>query len=186
MGCFAGRSKAEKARAVPARAGNGVCDHRKTGIRSVAPEESLGRDSDGVPLALVFAHENGASLETAVQIIVLFAASQSIQQLRSDPVKTTESFLLDSVGEHSADQVFRERFWWSGPEHHGPALTQRVDAEGPYTVDLGLNRSSVDHPLIHGVRPLEAQLLECWRLALVLWQQAPGKCARRRSFPIPG
>jgi hypothetical protein len=36
------------------------------------------------------------------------------------------------------------------PQHGPPTRSERVDAEGPDLVDLGLDRSGVYGPLVHG------------------------------------
>ena len=80
----------------------------------------------------------------------LIAAGQTVEELCRFPVEATESLLLDPVGDHPAHNVLGQPLGRDGAEHHAPALAKGVDAEGPDLVDLGLDRSGINGPLIHG------------------------------------
>ena len=56
-------SESEETRTVPTRAGDGPCDGGETRVGRFAPQIAVLHDSDGVPVALVFADEHGAWLE---------------------------------------------------------------------------------------------------------------------------
>jgi len=75
---------------------------------------------------------------------------QSVQQLDCFPVKAAEGFPLDATCDHPGDDVLGQAFGWGSTEHQAPAFAQRVDAEGPDVVNLGLDRSGIYGPLIHG------------------------------------
>ena len=103
-----------------------------------------------MPFAQVFTDEHRAGLEASVQLARLLASSQSIQEPDGLLVETAKGLLLDPVGNHPGDDVLGESLGRDGAEHHAPAPSERVDAEGPDLVDLGLDRSGIDGPLIHG------------------------------------
>jgi len=145
-----GHAQPEETRTVPGRACNSPRDGRETRIGRALPEETIGHDSDGVALALVFAHDDGAGLEAAVELAWFPAAGEPIEQLDRLPVEAAEGFLLDSVGDHPSHDVLGQARWRGRAERHSPPPAKRVDAEGPDPVDLGLDRSGVCRPLVHG------------------------------------
>jgi hypothetical protein len=103
-----------------------------------------------VPFAQVFTDEYCASLEASVQLARLLAPSQSVQEPDRLLVETAKRHLLDPVGNHPGDDVLGESLGRDGAEHRAPALSECVDAEGPDLVYLGLDRSGINRPLIHG------------------------------------
>ena len=60
-------------------AGNSPRDSRKTSVRAVVPKEAVGHNGNGMAFALVFADQDGAGLQAAVQLVRLLAASQPVR-----------------------------------------------------------------------------------------------------------
>jgi hypothetical protein len=59
-------------------------------------------------------------------------------------VEAAECRLLNPVGNHAGEQVLRERRWRLRGKYCAPAGTQRIKAERPHAVDLGLDGLAVD------------------------------------------
>jgi hypothetical protein len=55
--------EAKEARSIPVRPGDGLGDGGEAGIGGLAPDKAIRDDRDGVPRALVFAHQYGVRLE---------------------------------------------------------------------------------------------------------------------------
>ena len=123
-------SQAEKAWSIPGRASNGSSDGREAGISPVLPNKAVGHDGDRVTLALVFADEDGAGLETPVQFIGLLAACETVEKLERLAIEPAERLFLNPIGYHAPQNILRQAGRWVGPEHRPPARSKRVDAEG--------------------------------------------------------
>jgi hypothetical protein len=147
---FANSAKTKETGAIPFRAGNGLRDDRETRIRRITPQEAFLHDGDRMPLTIIFTNEDSARLEVTIHFIGPLAPGQPIKQLYGFPVEAAESFLLDPISDHPAHDVLGETLGRNSAEHHTPTCAKRVDAEGPNLVDLGIDRSGIYRPLIHG------------------------------------
>jgi hypothetical protein len=112
------------------------------------------RDGDGVSFPIVFPDKNSSGLKTAIEFVGFVTASQPVQELHRFAVEATKRLLLDSVSDHSADDIFGKTFGRDCAEQHAPSGAKRVDAEGPNLIDLGFDRSGVNGPLSHGLSHL--------------------------------
>src|SRR5258708_284927 len=59
--------QAEEAGAVPGCAGDGAGNGREAAVGRALPDETVGNDGDGVALAPILAHEDGAGLQSSHQ-----------------------------------------------------------------------------------------------------------------------
>src|SRR5580692_9263796 len=66
-------TEAKEPRAIPVGAGNGLGNAGETRISLLTPEKPVRHYGDGVPLALIFADEDRASLQPAANLVRLFA-----------------------------------------------------------------------------------------------------------------
>src|SRR5215831_9062441 len=85
----------KEAGTTPGRAGDGARDGGEACVGRLAPDVPAPNDGDRVPLALVFADQHGAGLETPAVHLRLVAPCKAVQQLCYVPIKTTEGLLLD-------------------------------------------------------------------------------------------
>src|SRR5262245_21674221 len=138
IGSALGAAKTKKSGTVPGGLGDGAGNHREAPVRRIPPDERVGHDRDGMPLAPVFADEDGAGLETPVEFRFV-AAGESIEQLDGCPIQSTECLLLKPVGDHPRDQVLSESTRRDGSECHPPLLAKLIDAEGADALDLSLD-----------------------------------------------
>jgi hypothetical protein len=114
------------------------------------PHESVGHDSDGMALALVFTDQDGAGFQAPVQFVRFLATRQAVEELDRLPIEPAERLLLEPVRDHARHDVLGQPRRRGLLEHQAPAPAKRVDAEGPDVVDLGLDRGRVYRPLEHG------------------------------------
>ena len=103
---------------------------REARIGLFSPKEAVGHHGDGVALALVFADQHSAGLETSVQFAGLLAPGQSVQELHRFPVEAAKGFLLDSVSNHPANDVLGQALRRNGAERHAPALCEARRCRG--------------------------------------------------------
>src|SRR6266436_4354189 len=88
LGLIAPCAEPEEARPVPGRAGDGPRDRRQACVGVLAPDVAARHDGDGVPLALIFAHQHGAGLEAPVwRFAIPREAVEDLGGLRVEPPK---------------------------------------------------------------------------------------------------
>src|SRR5262249_44505896 len=105
-----------------------------------APDVPAPNDGDRVPLALVFADQHGAGLETPAVHLRLVAPCKAVQQLCCVPIKTTEGLLLDVPADKPRHEILCQGSGRGRPERRAPERAKLVEAKGPHAVDLGLDR----------------------------------------------
>ena len=97
-------------------------------------------DSDGEPLALVFAQEHGAGLEAPGAIrSALVASCKAVEMLCGLRIKSTLGPLLDVPADEADDEVLGEALRCRRTERHPPQGAKLVEVERPNAVDLGLD-----------------------------------------------
>jgi hypothetical protein len=151
---MAGGTQPEETWTIPFRTGNRLRNDRETGIGHVSPKKAVRHDGDGVSFPIVFPDKNSSGLKTAIEFVGFVTASQPVQELHRFAVEATKRLLLDSVSDHSADNIFAKTFGRVRTEQHAPSGAKRTEAEAPNLIDLGLDRSGVNGPLSHGLSHL--------------------------------
>ena len=127
--------------ATPRRAGDVARNGGEARVSRVTPDISTGHDRDRVPLALVFAHQNGAGSETSGAIGPRpFALCEAVQNLAGFRIKPPESLFLDMPADEPGHEVLGEGRRRRGTQCRAPQHAKIVEAERLYAVDLGLDR----------------------------------------------
>src|SRR5947209_953399 len=119
--CRAGRSREAPERppswAVPSGPGDRARDGGEAWVCRLAPYVPARDHSDGVALALVFAHEHGAGLEAPRSVgSSLAAARQPVQELRHVRIEPAEGLLLDMPADKPCHEVVGERWRRGRPQ----------------------------------------------------------------------
>jgi hypothetical protein len=141
--------KTEKAWAVPVRSSYCARDRRKAGIGLLPPLESVWHDCNGVALPVILPDQHRASFEPPTEFARFFSACEPVEKFYRFPIEAAQSFLLDAVSDHVAKNALGQAFGWRDAERETPPRAKGVDAEGFYFVDLGLDHSGINIPLIH-------------------------------------
>jgi hypothetical protein len=122
--------KAEEARSVPVRTGDGPRDSREAGIGGLAPDKAIRNHSHGVPLALVFAHEHGAGLEAPWALCPCpVAPREAGKMLCGFRIKPATHLLLDVPAKKPRNEILGEAWWRRRAVGRTPQRTKRVEAE---------------------------------------------------------
>jgi len=114
------------------------------------PLESIWYDRDGVALPVVLPDQHRAGLQPATEFAWFLSTREPVEKFHGFAIKAAKSLLLDTVSDHVAKDALGQTFGRGDAEHEAPPRTKSVDAEGLYFVDLGLDRSGINSPLIHG------------------------------------
>src|SRR3954468_5985163 len=138
------RTQSEEAWTVPSRPGDGARDGGEARICGLAPHEPAGDHGDGVPLALVFANQHSAGLETPGAVHSRLGATyETVQKLARNRIKPTEGLLLDMPADEPRHEVLGKGRGWGRPQCGAPQGAKLVEAEQPHAVDLGLDRFAI-------------------------------------------
>jgi hypothetical protein len=110
--------------------GDGPSDGREAGIGCLAPDKAICNNSDGVPLALVFAQEHGAGLEPPWAIGFWFVTPRDCaEDLCHRRIWPAQRLLLDVPAEEPRDEILGEGWRWGGAERRAPQSAKPVEAE---------------------------------------------------------
>ena len=137
------RTDPEESWAAPGRTGDGARDGREARVGGVAPHVAVAYDRNGVSLALVFPDQDCADLETSQAIRSwLVASCKTIKELGGLGIETAQALFLDMPTNEPGNEVFGEGRWRRRSECRAPQRAKLIEAERPYTGDLGLQRLS--------------------------------------------
>src|SRR5229473_1841790 len=146
--CAVTSRKGEEPGTTPGRAGDGARDGREARIRRPLPVESIGRDGDGVALALIVANQHRAGFEVAPRRAAV--ARQTVQKRQAFTIEAAEGLLLNAPADHSPQEVLAQSRRRRSSEDHPPAPPKGIGAQRPETRDLSLDRGRVRLVLPHG------------------------------------
>src|SRR5437588_8032336 len=105
--CAVPRRQGEEPGATPGCAGDGAGNGGEAGIRHALPVEAIGRNGDGMALALIVAHQHCAGLELAPWRAAV--ACQTVQEAAAFPIEAAKGPFLQAASNHSPQCLFRGR-----------------------------------------------------------------------------
>src|SRR5438128_7780480 len=117
--CAVTRRQGEEPGSTPGRAGDGAGDGGEARISRALPVESVGRDGDGMALALIVANEHRAGFEPAPGRAAV--ARQTVQEGQAFPIEPAEGLLLQTASDHSPQHVLTQTRRRSSSEDNPPA-----------------------------------------------------------------
>src|SRR5436305_999367 len=136
-------------RTTPGGAGDGAGNGRQARIRRALPVEAIGDDGDGVALALIVANEHRAGLEAAAPWRAA-VPRQPVQEPQAFPIKPAKGPLLQTISDHSPQQVLAQSCWRGSSEDYAPVSPKRVRRKRAQMSNLGLDRGRVCRVPPHG------------------------------------
>src|SRR5205807_3290721 len=146
--CAVAWRQGEEPGTTPGGASDGAGDGREARIGRALPVKAIGRDGDGVALAVIVANEHRAGFELAPGRAAM--ACQTVQESQAFPIKAAEGLLLQAASHRSPQQVLAQSRRRCSSEHHPPAPPKGIKWKRPDARDLGLDRGRVGPVLPHG------------------------------------
>jgi hypothetical protein len=146
--CAVASRQGEEPGTTPGGAGDSAGDGREARIGRPLPVKSIGRDGDGVALALIVANEHRAGLELAPGRAA--AACQTVQEPQAFPIEAAEGLLLQAASNHSPQQVLAQSRRRRSSKHRPPAPPKGIKWKRADARNLGLDRRRVGPVLPHG------------------------------------
>jgi hypothetical protein len=101
--CAVASRQSEEPGTTPGGAGDGAGDGREARIGRALPVKAIGRDGDGVALAVIVANEHRAGFELAPGRAAV--ACQTVQEPQALPIEAAKGLLLQAASHHSFQQV---------------------------------------------------------------------------------
>src|SRR5260370_14061223 len=86
----------------------------------------MGDDGDGVALAVIVANEHRAGLEAARWRAAV--PRQPVQEPQAFPIKPAKGLLLQTISDHSPQEVLAQFCWRGSSEDHPPVSPKRAQA----------------------------------------------------------
>src|SRR2546430_11280826 len=97
--CAVASRQGEEPGTTPGGASDGAGDGREARISRALPVKAIGRDGDGVALAVIVANEHRAGVELAPGRAAL--ACQNVPESQAFPVNASEGLLFDAASPNS-------------------------------------------------------------------------------------
>src|SRR2546430_3320520 len=146
--CAVASRQGEEPGTTPGGASDGAGDGREARVGRALPVKAMGRDGDGVALAVTVANEHRAGFELAPWRAAM--ACRTVQESQAFPIKAAEGLLLQAASHHSPQQVLAQSRRRCSSEHHPPAPPKGIKWKRPDARDLGPDRGPAGPLLPHG------------------------------------
>src|SRR5258707_162143 len=146
--CAVALRQGEEPGTTPGGTGDGAGDGREARIGRPLPVKSIGRDGDGVALAVIVTKEDPAGFELAPARAPV--ACQTLPGPQASQIEAAEGLLWQAASHHSSQQVLAQSRRRRSSEHQPPAPPKGIKWKRLNARDLGLDRRRVGPALPHG------------------------------------